>query len=146
MKMMRAGGKVIHFGNEVTSTTFLHCIEDELSMPGVEDVLCMVKTGNTFINVAVPRNLPGCRDFYHGTEDTIKFFKAAKEKGLKINHAALGTGIVKMMDLQELYKVGKEIMSNDPFILLCDEGKDASCDALRRKYIAKQAMTEFKNL
>ena len=45
-----------------------------------------------------------------------------------------------MMDIQELYKIGKEIMTADPFILLCDEGHDASCDSLRRKYIAKKAM------
>ena len=142
MKMLRAGGKIIHFGSEVTSTTFLHCIEDELSMPGVEDVLCCVKTGNTTINVGVPRNLPGCRDFYHGTEDTIKFFKAAKEKGLNIHRVQLGTGTIKMMDMQELYSIGREIMTIDPFILLCDEGHDASCNALRRKYIAKNAMPE----
>ena len=140
MKMMRAGGKIIHFGNEVTSTTFLHCIEDELSMPGVEDTLCVVKTGNTTVNMAVPRNLPGCRDFYHGTEDSIKFFKAAKAQGLNIARANLGTATIKMMDIQELYKIGKEIMTADPFILLCEEGHDASCDSLRRKYIAKKEM------
>jgi hypothetical protein len=70
------------------------------------------------------------------------FFKAAKEKGLKIHRVQLGTGTVKMMDMQELYSIGKELMTCDPFILLCDEGHDVSCDALRRKYIAKNAMPE----
>ena len=140
LKMMRAGGKIIHFGNEVTSTTFLHCIENELDMPGVEDTLCIVKAGNTTINVAVPRNLPGCREFYHGTEETIKFFKAAKAAGLEIARIPLGTGVVKLIDMQALYKIGKEIMTQDPFILLCDPGHDASCDALRRKYLAKKQL------
>ncbi|MBR2912071.1 MAG: hypothetical protein IKC05_10695, partial [Lentisphaeria bacterium] len=72
----------------------------------------------------------------------IKFFKAAKEKGLNIHRVQLGTGTIKMMDMQELYSIGKEIMTRDPFILLCDEGHDDSCDALRRKYIAKNAMPE----
>jgi len=140
MKLMRAGGKVVHFGNEVTSTTFLHCVEDELGMPGVEDTLCVVRTGNTTMNVAVPRNLPGCRDFYHGTEETIKFFKAAAAKGLDVRRVKLGNGAVKVMDLSELYRIAKEIAREDPFILLCDEGHDASCDALRRKYIAQKGM------
>ena len=137
VQMMRLGGKIVHFGNEVTSTTFLHCVEDELGMPGVEDTLCVVRTGDTTVNVAVPRNLPGCRDFYHGTEESIKFFKAAAAKGLKIGHVTLGNGVVKVIDMKELYKITLEIAKEDPFILLCDEGHDASCDALRRKYLAQ---------
>ena len=137
MQMMRAGGKIVHFGNEVTSTTFLHCVEDELGMPGVEDTLCVVRTGGTTMNVAVPRNLPGCRDFYHGAEESIKFFKAAAGRGLKIGHVTLGNGVVKVIDMRELYKIAVEIAKEDPFILLCDEGHDASCDALRRKYLAQ---------
>ena len=140
MQMMRLGGKIVHFGNEVTSTTFLHCIEDELDLPGIEDTLCVVKTGDTTMNVAVPRNLPGCRDFYHGTEESIKFFKAAAAKGLKIGHVTLGNGVIKVMDMAELHKIAVEIASEDPFILICDEGHDASCDALRRKYIAQKDM------
>ena len=144
MKMLKFNGKIIHFGNEVTSTTFLHCIEDELDLPGVEDTLCMLKTGDTFTNVCIPRNLPGCREFYHGTEETIKFFCTAKAKGLTVQRTALGPGIIKLMDMQQLYAIGKEIAQADPFIFLCEEGHDNSCDTLRRKYLARKAMPSLR--
>ena len=82
---LRHNGKVVHFGNTIGSTTFLHLLEDRLDLPGLETALCKVKQPDgSLTTAAIPRNLPYDRDFYHGTQETIRFFKAATAKGLQI--------------------------------------------------------------
>ena len=135
---LRRGGKIVHLGNDISSTTFLHYIEDRLSLPGVEDVMVKVRHANGCCTAhAVPRNLPGCREFYHGNEDTCKFFKAAVAAGLTIRKTTLGLGTVQLMEIPELYRIGMELAKRDPFIFLHDEAAGClSCNRLRRNYLA----------
>ncbi|MBQ6471985.1 MAG: AAC(3) family N-acetyltransferase [Victivallales bacterium] len=132
------GGKIIHLGSQVSSTTFLHLIEDRMDLPGVEDVLIKEKLPNGGFAVhAVPRNLPGCREFYHGDEENIRFFQEARSAGLRICRAKLGLGDVRAMDMSELYRIGGLLAAKDPFIFLHDESAGClSCNRLRRNWRA----------
>ena len=132
--VLRHNGKVVHFGSSIGSTTFLHLLEDRLDLPGLETVLCKVKQPDgSLTTAAIPRNLPYDRDFYHGTKDTIRFFKAATAKGLEIHEAKLGLGTILMMELPQLYKIGCELLSADPNLLLSDDPKNLSCRRIWRK-------------
>ncbi|MBQ6598948.1 MAG: AAC(3) family N-acetyltransferase, partial [Lentisphaeria bacterium] len=60
---LRHNGKVVHFGNTIGSTTFLHLLEDRLDLPGLETALCKVKQPDgSLTTAAIPRNLPYDRD------------------------------------------------------------------------------------
>ena len=127
-------GKVVHFGSGLDATTFLHVLEDRFDLPGVGDTLCRIRENGIDRTIAMPRNLPGHRDFYQGSESTIKFFRAAVKKGLTIRKAKLGNGEIMVMDLEELDKIGSELVQQDPFIMLCDAPECLSCQRLRKKY------------
>ena len=132
--VLRHNGKVVHFGSSIGSTTFLHLLEDRLDLPGLETALCKVKQPDgSLTTAAIPRNLPYDRDFYHGTQETIRFFKAATAKGLQIHEAKLGLGTILMMELPELYKIGSELLSADPNLLLSDDPENLSCRRIWRK-------------
>ncbi len=137
---LKAGGKIIHFGNKIGSTTFLHYVETCLDLPGLADTLCMVRgVDGELYPAAVPKNLPGCRDFYSSNRGPAKIFsKAQAEKGLTITRSQLSLGEICVMDIKELYSCAVELAEADPFILLHDEGTCRSCDHLRRVYIQKQ--------
>ena len=136
---LRQNGKVVHFGNSIGSTTFLHLLEDRLDLPGVETVFCKVRREDgTVEGVAVPRNLPYDRDFYHGTQETIRFFQAAVAKGLKIREASLGIGRIMMMDLRELYDIGTELLTADPLLLMSDDPANLSCRRASEEYKRRQ--------
>ncbi len=113
------GAKIVFIGCTVTDTTFLHLLEDRLDLPGIETALCKVKKPNGYCEcVAVPKNLPGDRDFYSGTEESIRFFRAAREAGLEIRHATLGLGEVSCIDMTELYRIGMKLLQKEPNLLL----------------------------
>ncbi|OQA88643.1 MAG: SPBc2 prophage-derived aminoglycoside N(3')-acetyltransferase-like protein YokD [Lentisphaerae bacterium ADurb.Bin242] len=132
---LKQNGKIVHFGSTIGSTTFLHLLEDRLDLPGMETVLCKVKKSNGYAEcAAVPRNLPGHRDFYGGVKDTIKFFKAAVPEGLHIRETRLGPGKILSMELRELYDIGIKLLKEDPFLLLCDSEECLSCRRLKRAY------------
>ena len=135
---LRHHGKVVHFGNTIHSTTFLHLLEDRLDLPGLETVLCKVKQPDGTIDcAAIPRNLPYDRDFYHGSRETIRFFQTATVRGLKIHESKLGTGTILMMDLQELFELGTELLTADPYLLLSDDPKNLSCRRIWKKHEQK---------
>ena len=84
--------------------------------------------------VAMPRNLPGHRDFYEGDENSMKFFRAARAAGLRIGKSSLGNGKIMVMDLEELDRIGSRLAAEDPFIMLCDSPGCLSCQRLRRNW------------
>jgi len=132
------GGKIVHLGNRIGATTFLHYLETQYDLPGLADSLCMVKgVDNIPYAVCVPKNLPGCREFYSSVDGEGKFFTAAQEKGLQISKSPLGLGRIICMDMSELHNIGSELVQTDSFILLHDEGCCGSCDKLRKLYLQK---------
>ena len=135
---LRHNGKVVHFGNSIGSTTFLHLLEDRLDLPGVETVFCKFRRPDGTVDfAAVPRNLPYDRDFYHGTQETIRFFRAATAKGLKIRESSLGIGRIQTMDLRELYDIGMELLKADPLLLMSDDPANLSCRRASQDYLRR---------
>ena len=135
-------GKVVHFGSGLGSTTFLHALEDRFGLPGVGDTLCRVRENGVCRTVAMPRNLPGHRDFYGGDENGVKFFRAARAAGLRIGRSSLGNGKIMVMELEELDKIGSRLIENDPFIMLCDSPDCLSCQRLRRNWSSSGCAAE----
>ena len=132
---LKNNGKIVHLGSRIGSTTFLHFLEEHFDLPGLSDVLCVVegKDGVRY-NVAMKKNLPGCREFYRESEDTGKFFTAARAKGLEIKKSQLALGTILAMDMQSLYTIGGELCKKDPYIFLHDKGQCPNCDYWRSVY------------
>ncbi len=130
---LKHNGKIVHFGSSLGATTFLHLLEDRLGLPGVETSLCKVKKANGYAEcVAVPRNLPGHRDFYNAAKDPGKFFKAALSEGLRLRESELSLGKILSMELRELHDLGIKLLKEDPFLLLCDSEECLSCQRLKK--------------
>ena len=135
------GGKIVHLGSRTGATTFLHYFEDEFELPGLADSLCVVKgVDNIPYTVSVPKNLPGCREFYKSVDADGKFFDAACAQGLEVRKSPLSLGRIICMDMQPLYNIGCTLVKNDPYIFLHDQGTCQSCDRLRKLYDQKQKL------
>ena len=130
----RHKAKIVHFGNSISSTTYLHCLEDLFDLPGVESSFVKIKRGSGWEYKEVPRNLPGHRDFYRNDAEECKFFKAAVARGLEIRKKDLGPGTVKVMELEQLERIGTELVKEDPLIFLCDSPECLSCRRLERSW------------
>ena len=128
-KALELGGKILYFGADLSSTTFLHYLEDAARLPFLSTAICRIKTPDGDLeNVAVERHLPGDRDFYHGNGD-CKFFRRAFERGLKVESVELGMGKLMLVDIRQLYDIGMKLIAEDPRVLLCD---DPDCLFCRR--------------
>ncbi len=122
------GGKVLHFGSGVNSTTFLHYFEDHFDLPFLDSVLCTVKgRGGRPEKVLIPKHLPGDRDFYHGDGEKSKFFRRAFAAGLTVRKETLGLGQLQLMELSELFDIGSGLVREDPRIFLCDDPECLFC-------------------
>jgi len=131
-KALEQGGKVLYFGAGLESTTFIHFLEDATRMPFLSTAICRVKTPEGDLEtVAVPRHLPGCREFYHNAME-CKFFRRAFARGLELKSAPLGMGKVMALDLRQLYEIGMAVIKEDPNVLLCDDPGCRFCRKYRR--------------
>lgn len=141
MKMLAKGGKILHLGSPVSSTTFLHCIEDAMELPGIQTSLCLLKTSCSSTPLAVERNVPGCRSFYTGDEESIPFFAEARKRGLSLRKVKMGLEFVRVMDMGELFRIGCEIAGEDPFIFLHNEKEEVclACERVKREYLGRKA-------
>lgn len=128
-KALEQKGKILYFGAGLESTTFIHFLEDASRMPFLSTAICCVKTpdGGTEA-VAVPRHLPGCREFYNNAME-CKFFKRAFARGLELKRVKFGMGELMLLDIGQLYDIGMAVIKDDPKVLLCD---DPNCLFCRR--------------
>ncbi len=116
-KALERNGKVVHFGTSLSSTTFLHLLEDELDLPGLGDAVCKLKNPDGSGSYAViRRHLPGDREFYHHDSGS-RFFRLACERGLRIRSVRLQAGAVRAIELRELYRIGRELLAEDRNLL-----------------------------
>lgn len=129
-KALERGGKILHFGSGIASTTFLHYLEDHCDAPFLDTAVCRVKhPDGSLETVAIGRHLPGHRDFYREDAEKCKFFQRALERGLEIRKEPLGLGELKLMETESLFKLGVPLIREDPRVLLCD---DPACLFCRR--------------
>ena len=127
-------GKVLHFGSGFNSTTYLHCLEDELDLPYLDAAHCAVRNTNGSIRtVRIEKHLPGCRDFYRADYRNSKFYQRAVARGLEIKETSLGLGKLLLIDLKELRKIALELLREDPEVLLCDSNECSFCRKHRKK-------------
>jgi len=118
-KALAAKGKAVFLGTDFKCCTFLHHLEDILDLPGIGPALVSVAdpAGGRPLDVAIPRQVPGEREFYLAGEEA-RFFREAKARGLEVRHAALGLGTVKSVALEDLYRIGAEVCKAEPDILM----------------------------
>lgn len=117
----KLGGKVLFFGCDMTCNTFLHFLEDQSEAPFLQNAVIKVRGADGNLHTEVIKNhLPGDRDFYHSPAAERKFYRRAMARGLKIEQEDLGMGILRVIELQSLYRIGMELFAEDPFVTLCD--------------------------
>ncbi len=128
-KALQHSGKILYIGCPIAATTFLHFLEDHCELPFLDSAVCRCKNPDGSLKtVLLEKHLPGHRDFYRGNNaEQCKFFQRASEAGLEIRKTALGTGFLQLIDMQQLFEIGKELITNDPRILLCDDPACAFC-------------------
>jgi aminoglycoside N3'-acetyltransferase len=130
-KALEFGGKILYFGAGLESTTFIHYLEDATRMPFLSTAFCCVKTpAGGLETVAVPRHLPGCREFYNRAME-CKFFRRAFARGLELRRVKLGMGEIMLLDIRQLCDIGLAVIKDDAKVLLCDDPDCLFCGAYR---------------
>ena len=127
---LREGGKILYFGCKISSSTFIHFLEDECNSIFLQNAFVgMEEEDGTRHTEVIHKHLPGHRDFYSKEPEKCKFFTKAVQKGLPIHSEKLGQGEIKMIPMEEFYRIGLELFREDPNIVLCE---DPLCHFCRR--------------
>ena len=119
-------GKILFFGTGLACTTYLHYLETLLDLWYLGCAVIRYKTEDgTCKSALLPQHLGGCRDFYQGRNS--KFYNKAVERGLKISYVPFGYAGLHLIDAADLYRVGCELLKEDPALLLCDSERCLYC-------------------
>ena len=114
------GGKILHFGSPIGHTSFVHCFETHYDLPGLGPSYYDVRLADGTITWKfVPKGLPGPREFY-SKDETARFFREAIARGLEIRREKLGVGELKLIDCREFWRIGSELVTADPRIIIGD--------------------------
>ena len=131
-KAMELGGKILFFGTTLAPSTFLHYLETKIDHPCLDTAICRVKMDDGSLKtVAIEKHLPGDRDFYGLDAEQRKFYRKAVEAGLKIKRVKLGMDELILLDAQELYRIGMDLLAKDPDLLMCDDPQCEFCQTYR---------------
>lgn len=132
-KALELNGKILFFGTGLEPSTFLHYLEDIADVPYLDTAICRVKTETGDLKtVAIEKHLPGDREFYWEPAENSVFYRKAFERGLKVKKVPLGMSFVQVIDLQELYRIGMELVKEDPLIFLCEKPDCLFCSSFRK--------------
>ena len=119
-------GKILFYGTGLACTTYLHYLETLLDLWYLGCAVIRYKDENGLCKSALlPQHLGGCRDFYKGRD--CKFYNKAVERGLNISYVPFGYGGLHLLSAAELFKVGCELLKEDPALLLCDSEQCMYC-------------------
>ena len=114
------GGKILHFGSPIGHTSFVHCFETHYDLPGLGPSYYDVRLADGTITWKfVPKGLPGPREFY-SKDEKARFFREAIARGLEIRREKLGVGELKLIDCREFWRIGSELVTADPRIIIGD--------------------------
>lgn len=131
---LKEKGKVLFFGCDIASNTFLHYLEDQADADFLENAVVKIKDSKGRLHTeVVKRHLPGHREFYRTPAIRNGFYTEALKKGLKIRQEKLGNGLLSLMDLEELYRIGMEMFAEDPLATLCKDPDCLYCQSYRKK-------------
>ncbi len=118
---LKNNGKIITYGVDVNSLTFLHYLEDQSGAEFLANAVVKVKNDNGKLSThVIPRHLPGCRGFYGAKGLESKFMRKVMEKGFVYNSVDFGLGKIYMFDMKELYEKGMEVFKEDKNATLCE--------------------------
>lgn len=132
-KALELKGKILFFGCGVASNTFLHYLEDQANAPFLGNAIVKVMDADGELHTEVMKNhLPGHRSFYGSAPEQGKFYQEAFKRGLEVKETALGLGKLRMMDMQQLYKIGMDMFAEDPLATLCDDPDCFFCRKYRK--------------
>lgn len=127
-RMLEHDAKMIWVGADLSATTLFHLLECETRMPFLADVLCRVERPNGNLEtVHVPGYPAGHRDYYREPGEATKIYQRLLNDGLKIRRTRVGQGEVRLVDAQQMYRLGLVALADDPGLLLCDQPACAFC-------------------
>ncbi len=119
-------GKILFVGSGVACNTYLHYLETCLDLWYLGCAVIRYRNEKGYLQSAlIEQHLGGCRDFYKGLK--CKFNDRAIAKGLEIKYVSLGYAGLHLIDAEQLYKIGSELLKEDPALLLCDSEKCPFC-------------------
>ena len=119
-------GKMLFFGTGLACTTYLHYLETLLNLWYLGGALIRYKDEDGQCKSAfIQQHLGGCRDFYRGIGS--KFYTKAIERGLNVGYVPFGYAGLHLVDAEELYNIGCELLKEDPALLLCDSEQCFYC-------------------
>jgi len=116
-QVLKMGGKILHFGSTIARTSFIHCIEDELALPG--------HSAPGFFQYRRPdgtiawTGLTGC---YCGSRiattenEAAPLYQAAIKEGLRLDTVRLGVGTLLLMDCRNYRETLVKVLSRNPTI------------------------------
>jgi len=119
-KVMEMGGKILHFGSPISRTSFIHCLEIVLGLPGYSGtgIYQVALPDGTMTWKAVPGAFCGRRETTL-LEEEARYYKAAKKEGLRIDKVPLGRGTLMLMDARNYWDIGVKVFAKDPLVNLC---------------------------
>jgi len=118
-KVMEMGGKILHFGSPICRTSFIHCLETVLDLPGygAPGFYQALLPDGKMVWKGIPGSFCGRRETTLLNEEA-RYYKAAKQEGLRIDKVTLGLGTLMLMDARNYWDVGVKVFAKDPLINL----------------------------
>jgi len=131
-KLVDLGGKILMLGAPLGSMTFFHLIEDCLNLPFLKRAYGWIEREDGKLEtVAIPKWLPGHRDWYDPPADERKLFRALRAAGWQTQTLDVGLGKLELVDAQQLFQIAMQVVGNDPTLLLCDDPHCLFCAEYR---------------
>ncbi len=110
--------KILHLGSPVGHTSFVHHFENHYRLPGRGPAFYEVRLADGTVTwKAVDDLIPGPREFY-SMDENARFFREAASRGLEIRETTLGTGKVKLIDIPAFWRIGSQLVQEDPYIII----------------------------
>jgi hypothetical protein len=115
------------------SLTFIHLIEDCLNLPFLKRAYGWIeREDGRLATVAIPRWLPGHRDWYDPPADERKLFRALRAAGWQTQRLEVGLGQLELSDARQLFQIAMQVVGDDPTLLLCDDPHCLFCAEYQR--------------
>ena len=132
-KLVDLGAKILMLGAPLSSLTFIHLIEDCLNLPFLKRAYGWIEREDGRLEtVAIPRWLPGHRNWYDPTADERKLFRALRAAGWQTQRLDVGLGKLELINAQELFQIAMQVVGDDPTLLLCDDPHCLFCAEYQR--------------
>lgn len=118
-QVLKMNGKVLHFGSTIARTSFIHCIEHHLALPGYSaPAFFQMRLANGDM---AWKGIEGC---YCGSRisttknESAPIYREALSEGLKIRKVRLGVGTLMLMDCVNYWDALCRVFRRSPGINL----------------------------